>query len=51
MGKDGKRDGNIFDMDSYDPADSGGQQQVRIKKFKAPHEQGEGTTTRNVGTF
>ena len=50
FGKDGKRDNNgIFDLDNYDPDSS--ISPTRIKNFKAPHEEGEGTVTGNVGTF
>ena len=48
MGKDGG--GNIFDVDRYDPTDQV-LSPTRVKKFKAPHEQGEGTVTGNVSTF
>jgi len=35
-GAGGKRDGNIFDIDTYDPDGNG--EISRVKKFKAPHE-------------
>lgn len=35
VGKDGKNDGNIFDIDNYDPDVVS---PTRVKNFKAPHE-------------
>ena len=49
MSKDG-RVNDIFDVDGYDPTDQV-LSPTKIKKFKAPHEQGEGTVTGNVSTF
>jgi len=50
VGKDGKAngEGNIFDVDGYDPDYLS---PTRVKNFKAPHEKGEGTVTGNVGTL
>ena len=35
VGKDGKKDGNIFDIDNYDPDITS---PTRVKNFKALHE-------------
>ena len=42
-------EGNIFDVDGYDPDYMS---PTRVKKnFKAPHEKGEGTIQGNVGVL
>ncbi len=52
VGKDGQRkaSANLFDLDGYDP-DTIDITPTRVKKFKAPHQKGEGTITGNVSTF
>ena len=54
VGGDGKHkaDGGIFDLDNYDPDDNSSSASPRsVKKFKAPHQKGEGTITGDVSTF
>ena len=50
IGKDGNKvENDIFDIDGYDTDTL--MSPTKVKKFKAPHEKGEGTVTGNVGTF